>query len=241
MITRVIAQCPASDLSKHSFNVRLGSTLVKVKGVKLLAAVIPNTHSNIEENRTDQLTVRIGATTETVTIPYGNYNFFDLATALQGALGEAFPGGSFALAYDERRFTATLGSALDFSILPGRRSFAHLLGFTELPTSVQTQHTGNSAVRLNSNRWITLSLDVPGLTPLQIPAIHSTASFLLPTYSQATEISYLNSNDIGPQDIELPAPIDMASFEVKLTRTDQNRPFQLSSDTSFLFEFDHDA
>ena len=241
VVTRIIAQCPQSDTSKDSFAVQLASTIVGVRKIKLLAAVIPNTNMNVEEGRCDQLTIRIGANTEVLTIPYGNYNFYELAAAIVAAALRVFPDSAFALVYNESRFTCTAGASLEFSILPGPRSLAHLLGFVSLPTAFATQHTGSSAVRLNANRWITLSLNTPGLDVLQVPNINATSTFLLPTYASATEISYLNQNEIGDQAIHLSSGIDLARIEFTLKRIDSNRPFQLSSDTSFLLEFEHDS
>ena len=241
MITRVICQCPQGDVTKSSFTVQLPATLTGVKRVRLLAACVPNTNQNIEENIVEQLHIRIGATTSALTVLPGNYNFFQLATAIQGEANRAFPDANFAMTYNETQFSCTLGSSLDFQIVPGKRSMAHLIGIVELPTTIATQHTGTAAVRLNSARWITLRIEHPGLQPVQVPAIHANASFLLPTYASSTEISYLNSADIGDQTIEVPSGVDLGHFELTLMRTDTNRPFHLTSDTSFLLQFEHDT
>ena len=241
MITRVIAQTEPSDLTKSSFHVQFASALINVTKVKLLSAVIPNTNQNIELNYTDQFALRIGAETEILTVPHGNYDILELFAIIQQLANLRWPSANFTFEYNRNRFFVTLGASLEFTILPVRRNCMHLLGFVDLPSPVSTMAVANSAVRLNSNRWLTLTLSQPCLSVLQIPSINATSSFLIPTYASPTEISYVNYNDLGPQDISIKPGIDLSSFELSLRRIDSHRDFHLTSDTSFLLEFEHDS
>ena len=96
-----------------------------------------------------------------------------------------------------------------------------------------------AAVRLNSQKWIMLAIDIPGLAVLQAPLINSTGTWLLPVYAGPTEISYLNSQDLAGQDVSLSPPVNIAHFSLQLKRLDCNREFTIAADTAFLLEFEH--
>jgi len=135
----------------------------------------------------------------------------------------------------------TLGSSLDFQILDDPRSMAHLLGFVQLPTKIDRAHTGKAAVRLNSQRWVIMNLDIPGASTLYAPLSNSMGSFMLPLYAANTDISYLGPQDLQGQDVHVCPGTDVSRFEIQLKRLDTNREYQLTADTSFLLEFEHDS
>ena len=239
MITRVVCMTDPLDTSKGTFNVSLASQLTGVTKIKLLNACVPSVNYNVEDGYCDQITIRVGVETITFTLAAGYYNYLELFAAIEQLLNGHWPSANFLFAYDSKRFTAILGSNMVLSILDGPRSCAYLLGFAVLPSYTKTIHLGEAAVRLNTQKWIMLAIDIPGLTVLQAPLINSTGTWLLPIYSGPTEISYLNSMDLAGQDVDLSPGINISKFTLQLKRLDCNREYSLAADTAFLLEFEH--
>ena len=241
MKTRVICSTPPSDISKGSFLVQLPTTLVGVKHIKLLNAVVPSVSYNIEAGYTDQFLVRVGSGAGSINLTEGAYSITELFEVLTRLLNDTWPLADFSFSYSPQTFHATLGSSLDFQILDAPRSMAHLLGFVQLPTLIDRSHTGKAAVRLNSQRWVVMDLDIPGACSLYAPLSNSMGSFMLPLYAANTDISYLGPQDLQGQEVDINPGSDVSRFEIQLKRLDTNRKYQLTADTSFLLEFTHDS
>ena len=241
MKTRVICSTPPDDISKGSFLVQLATPLVGVNRIKLLNAVVPSVSYNIEAGYTDQFLVRVGAGAGSVTLTEGSYSITELFEVLTRLLNDTWPLANFTFMYSSQTFHVTLGSSLDFQILNAPRSMAHLIGFVQLPTTIDRAHMGTAAVRLNSQRWVILNLDIPGASSLYAPLSNSMGSFMLPLYAANTDISYLGPQDLQGQEVDINPGSDVSRFEIQLKRLDTNREYQLTADTSFLLEFTHDS
>ncbi len=119
---------------------------------------------------------------------------------------------------------------------------ASVLGFNTLPTAINMTHTSDSAVRLNSQKWVILNLKgISGASNLYSPLTNSVGSYMLPLYAASTDISYLGPQDLKGQKITIDSGTDVCVFQIELKRLDTNREFQLTADTSFLLEFTHES
>ena len=69
-----------------------------------------------------------------------------------------------------------------------------MLGFSIISDDFSTIYESNNAVKINSSKLITLNFNnVP--QPMIVPNLNSTASYLIPIYSDQGNINFLSETD----------------------------------------------
>ena len=250
--TRVLIQ-PLLDSDKETFIVPLASTLRGVRKVKLLQAAWANTTYNVQLGLYDSMQVIVGGIEHFVTIPPGAYNIETIFSRLKMEL-DSLNVGTWNFIYNASTFGCTITNTASFQIVLQSRSVAYLLGFAGEPqysssnamrrseqytTAPLTVSTGEYAVRLNTNRGVLLTLK--GFETLDCPNLNTSASWFLPVFCAAGDLNFVSASDLGKQAcIRAEDGHDLSTVEISVRRTDFNLPYELGSDSSFVFEFTHD-
>lgn len=95
--------------SASQYVVNLPQTLNNVKSAVLISAEMPSTYYVFTAAKgTTSLLVTVNVTTNTVTIPDGNYTTTTMAAALKTALEAAFAGTTFTITFDPATYKCTI-------------------------------------------------------------------------------------------------------------------------------------
>jgi len=232
--TLLIQSNPSSDI-KYKFRQTFG-TLRNVREIKLKQMCIPNSNQNIEYNSTDKFYIYdSGNILRKITLEAGSYNINDIMDTLQTQLNALFI-GNFTCSYNINTYKVKIECANLFKIATGKHSINAMLGFSLTSDDFSTTYVSNNSVKINSNKLITLNLqNVP--QPMVVPNLNSTASFLIPIYSDQGNINFLSETDLSNQSITFQQDgIDLSHLDVSLMRTDYPGYFNIDSDWSFLIE-----
>jgi hypothetical protein len=155
--------------TSSEFSVRLPEALNNVVSATLVSAELPLSYYVFSAARgTSSLTVTRDGTTNTVTIPDGNYTTATMATALQTALAAAF-NQTFTVTFSPATMKCTIAVsggvtvAVDATAAPaGKRTdwgMAYYLGFPRgVVTSGTGSVTGTAVANLNPENYVLIDI-----------------------------------------------------------------------------------
>jgi len=128
--------------------------------LSLVSATIPYSFYSFNENNSALSFVDSDSNEYNFEVPYGNYNIYQLRTAILAELG-----GGWDISYNAVTNKITFSnSTLDFSMNPA--SMNHAIGFseTEIVASTSKQLTSSHCINLNQIRAINMEIDMPTTT-----------------------------------------------------------------------------
>lgn len=98
--------------------VTLPETFFNVSSARLMTAELPTSFFVFSQDQNNtSITVRVNASTTTLTIPDGNYGFTSMATALAAGLNAAFAGRTFTVVVSKVTLKATITSSVPTDVI----------------------------------------------------------------------------------------------------------------------------
>ena len=156
----------ATQPSSSSFTVALPETLHNVSAAALLSAEIPLSFYAFSSARGNtSLTATLGGTPGVASIPEGNYTQATMATALAAALGTAFAGTTFTVAFSPATSRCTITASAGLLAVDATGSdgtdLATLLGFAAgaVTGGASSTVTGTGAATMNPDAYLLISVD----------------------------------------------------------------------------------
>lgn len=155
--------------SPSEYVVDLPSVFHNVSNAVLMSAELPSTYYVFSASRgTTSLVVKVGATTQTVTIPDGNYTFTTMASALNTALAAAFPGSTFEVSFNAATskcaVTVTPSAAIEVDCTAADRptgwGLGYYLGFQGgVKTAGTGSVTGSGVANMNPEMYMVVHIE----------------------------------------------------------------------------------
>lgn len=159
--------------------------------LSLVSATIPYSFYSFNNNNSSLSLEDASGNTYNFQVPNGNYNIYQLRTAILGELG-----GGWDICYNSVTNKITIiNSTMDFSMNPA--SMNHAIGFSETETlfSSGNQLTSSQCINLNQIRAINMEIDMPTSTMNVAQPLNQNILATIPVVSQPYGmIQYENTN-----------------------------------------------
>ena len=175
----------AKNPSPSEYVVFLPEAIHNVSNAVLISAEMPSTYYVFSAAKANtSLVVTADGTTQTITVPDGNYTFTTLASALDSALESAFPGITFVVAFNEATARCSITASPSNTVLavdctaatrPTGWGLGYYLGFAKgVVTSGTGTVTGTSVANTNPETY--MLVDIDELNAVSQAAIYSEGS-----------------------------------------------------------------
>jgi hypothetical protein len=211
----------SSTTTSSSFTYTLNGTVNRVHKISVLSVQIPFSYYVINSTN-NTIRVTVGASTESATVPNGNYNSATICTALVSAMS-TLSGNPYTVTYSQSTMKLTISSASTFKILStGTNNICKNLGFVA-DSATAMSNTGDSAINLSGWDYFVIKSTV--LTQYQVVP-NKTANAL-----SNNTILYTVPINGGPTDIIIDTPSVSIPIRLGYKQSFQsNIDFQLEDD-----------
>lgn len=154
--------------NSSDFSIELPDTLKNISSAVLVSAELPLSYYVFSAARgTTSLTVVRNGTSQTISVPDGNYTTASMASALKAALDAAYAPATWTVSFNPTTMKCTLASAgatvaVDATAATKRTEWGlgYYLGFPRgVVTSGADSVTGTSVVSLNPENYLLIDID----------------------------------------------------------------------------------